>query len=161
MKNKGFTLIELLVVISIIGVLATTVLSSLGQARERASQVAALKAIKSIQDALEIYYLDNGSYPPGTNSGGDNFISLSSPTRAALEPYIYAEDFYESIDNQTWGGQLSYRASYDFRGFCPSIPNRPDQQTYTLFFISNDEGFSGADSRPFASRYIHCFVAPL
>ena len=66
-KKNGFTLIELLVVVAIIGILATVVLSSLSSARERARDAKRLADIKTIQNALEIYHLDNGSYPRSTN----------------------------------------------------------------------------------------------
>jgi general secretion pathway protein G len=62
-KSKGFTLIELLVVVAIIGVLATIVLSSLSEARARARDAKRLADIKTIQTALEVYNLDNGTYP--------------------------------------------------------------------------------------------------
>ena len=62
-KKNGFTLIELLVVVAIIGILATVVLSSLSSARESARDARRLSDIKTIQTALEIYHLENGSYP--------------------------------------------------------------------------------------------------
>jgi prepilin-type N-terminal cleavage/methylation domain-containing protein len=67
LKSKGFTLIELLVVVAIIGVLATIVLASLSDARARARDAKRLADIRTIQTALEVYHLDNGSYP-GTGS---------------------------------------------------------------------------------------------
>ena len=63
MKPKGFTLIELLVVVAIIGILATVVLASLDSARSRARDAKRLSDIRTIQTALEAYYLENGTYP--------------------------------------------------------------------------------------------------
>ena len=62
-KQKGFTLIELLVVVAIIGVLATIVLSSLSSARGRAKDVVIRGHFTQIRTALELYYIDNNSYP--------------------------------------------------------------------------------------------------
>lgn len=61
--NKGFTLIELLVVISIIGVLSTVVLGSLSDARSRAKDAKILAETRTLQNALELYIIDNGSIP--------------------------------------------------------------------------------------------------
>ena len=76
-KSKGFTLIELLVVVAIIGILATVVLTSLSSARSSARDAKRLADVKTIQTALELYNLDNGSYPT-TNWVGSHNSSWSS-----------------------------------------------------------------------------------
>jgi type II secretion system protein G len=69
-KQKGFTLIELLVVVAIIGVLASIVLSSLGEARGRARDARRLNDVRQIQTALEMYNIDNNRYPSPISANG-------------------------------------------------------------------------------------------
>lgn len=61
--KKGFTLIELLVVIAIISLLSAIVFSSLNTARAKARDAARKSAILQLANALEIYHVNNGSYP--------------------------------------------------------------------------------------------------
>jgi len=114
-KQKGFTLIELLVVISIIGLLSSIVLASLNVARQRAQIASAQQEGVQLQNALEIYYTDNGSYPPGVQ-GSPPFYR----DEAQLEPLIsqYISDsmptFTKGISGATlypmnYGGAGKYR----------------------------------------------------
>ncbi|WKZ25111.1 MAG: prepilin-type N-terminal cleavage/methylation domain-containing protein [Patescibacteria group bacterium] len=61
--SKAFTLIELLVVIAIIGVLSTLVIVALGNSRAGARDAKRLNDLRSMTNALELYYADHGSYP--------------------------------------------------------------------------------------------------
>jgi prepilin-type N-terminal cleavage/methylation domain-containing protein len=61
----GFTLVELLVVISVIFFLATVVLGSLQSAGSKGRDAKRISDLQSVAGALELYYQDNGSYPPG------------------------------------------------------------------------------------------------
>lgn len=64
-KKAGFTLIELLVVIAIIGVLASIVLASLNNARQKSRNARRVSDVKQLQLALELYFDGTGAgqYP--------------------------------------------------------------------------------------------------
>jgi len=65
MKNKrlGFTLIELLVVVSIIALLSTAGLIALRTAQRAGRDAKRISDMRSVQNALEIYFNRSGSYP--------------------------------------------------------------------------------------------------
>lgn len=63
--KKGFTLIELMIVISIIGLLSSIVLVALKDAKEKGQMTKAVSEMKSLQQAVELYKNQFGSYPGG------------------------------------------------------------------------------------------------
>ena len=71
-KRKGFTLIELLVVISIIGLLSSIVVTSLGTARAKARDAIRRADIDTISKALAVYRIDHGNYMGSGDGCGSN-----------------------------------------------------------------------------------------
>lgn len=62
-KSGGFTLIELLVVLVILGLLAGLILPKMMGRTEDARRQTAEIQIRSMENALALYYADNGMYP--------------------------------------------------------------------------------------------------
>ena len=62
-RYEAFTLLELMVVIVILGILAAFVVPRLAQRPEDARVTKAKVEISNLEQALELYYLDNGRYP--------------------------------------------------------------------------------------------------
>lgn len=97
-SSKGFTLIELLVVVAIIGILAATILVSLGAARGKAKLARAQSELSSMRAAAELYASDHGNSYTGvftdTDSGMANLIA--SITNAG-----YPEAF-KNVTDSAW-----------------------------------------------------------
>ena len=88
-KQKGFTLLEVMVVIVILGILASLVVPNLLGNKEKADQQKAVSDIVALENALDMYKLDNSVYPT-TEQGLEALITKpSSP-----EPRNYREDGY-------------------------------------------------------------------
>lgn len=110
-KNTyGFTLIELMIVISIIGVLASIILTNLNDAREKARVALAVQQIKEVQKALFFFYDDVGFDPPNC-SLNDCFVDPLNIDYGAVGwngPYIDLQRL-----KHPWGGDIGI-ASHDF-----------------------------------------------
>lgn len=86
--KKGFTLIELLVVISIIGILATLIISNVNEARVRARDVKRKGYLSQMRTALRLYYNDFQSYPIWTDPppNGRNFYACGTSGKLQCMP---------------------------------------------------------------------------
>ena len=78
--EQGFTLIELMIVIAIIGILAAVAIPQLTGVRGEANVSAVQSELKNLQTSLEMYYVQNSSYPGALTdmsdiSSGDDILS--------------------------------------------------------------------------------------
>jgi prepilin-type N-terminal cleavage/methylation domain-containing protein len=162
-KNRGFTLIELLVVVSIIGFLSSVVLGSLQSARGKGETAKTTTEMKSLQNALELYKNDRGSYPGqltllsnGNYTGGewvDDYDGYSYIDTALQElvtgryiskiphspryPNNYCADdgscFY-------YLGYMTYPASYTYNAWSIAYTcGRKPVENYMIYFYSNNQ----------------------
>lgn len=85
-KQKGFTIVELLIVIVVIGILAAITIVAYNGVQQRARDAERRSEMASVEKALQMYFIDNASYPtcsntvyvPGTASGSCHLSSIAS-----------------------------------------------------------------------------------
>ncbi|GAB7218976.1 type II secretion system major pseudopilin GspG [Vibrio comitans] len=109
-KQQGFTLLEVMVVVVILGILASFVVPNLLGNKEKADQQKAITDIVALENALDMYKLDNSVYPT-TDQGLDALVSR--PT-GSPEPRNYRNDGYiRRLPSDPWGNEYQYMSPGD------------------------------------------------
>ncbi|MDO6707478.1 type II secretion system major pseudopilin GspG [Photobacterium sp. 1_MG-2023] len=102
-QQRGFTLLEVMVVIVILGVLASLVVPNLLGNKEKADQQKVVTDIGALEQALDMYKLDNSIYP-NNEQGLDALVKAPSP-----EPRNYRNGGYiKRLPQDPWGNDYQY-----------------------------------------------------
>ncbi|CAH0524371.1 type II secretion system major pseudopilin GspG [Vibrio hippocampi] len=128
-KQAGFTLLEVMVVVVILGILASFVVPNLLGNKEKADQQKVITDIVALENALDMYKLDNSVYPT-TDQGLDALVTKPNNP----EPRNYRTDGYiRRLPQDPWG--------YDYQYLSPG-----DKGTIDIFSLGADgqEGGEGA-----------------
>lgn len=104
-NNRGFTLIEVMVVVVILGILAAIVVPRIMDRPEQARQVKAKQDILAIEEALNLYKLDNGVYP-STDQGINALVQL--PTIPPIPSHWRNGGYLKSVPKDPWGHEYQY-----------------------------------------------------
>lgn len=102
-KQKGFSLIEIMVVVVILGILISIVAPKLMSRPDEARKVKAKHDVLAIQNALDLYKLDNGFYPT-TDQGISALVDKpnTNPTPSNWKQYL------KSVPKDPWGREYLY-----------------------------------------------------
>jgi general secretion pathway protein G len=102
-KQNGFSLIEIMVVVVILGILASIVIPKILSRPDEARIVKAKQDLLVIQNALDLYKLDNGVYPT-TEQGLQALVEKPnvSPSLPDWQQYL------TSLPKDPWGHNYFY-----------------------------------------------------
>lgn len=104
-RQQGFTLLEIMVVIVILGLLVSIVAPNVLQNQDRAMVEKARADISVLEQALDMYKLDNHNFP-STDQGLDALVNKPS---SSPEPRNYRSDGYiKRLPQDPWGNAYQY-----------------------------------------------------
>jgi len=106
-RQSGFTLLEIMVVIFIIGLLVAIVAPNVLSNQDDAMQQKARADIATIEQALDMYRLDNYRYP--TTEQGLSALT-SPPTMEPLADNYRADGYVRRLPEDPWGNPYQYRS---------------------------------------------------
>lgn len=98
-QQKGFTLLEVMVVIVILGVIASMVVPNLMGNQEKAAKQKVVVDIQQLENALDLYKLDNGFYPT-TEQGLQALVT--QPTSEPMPRSFPDGGFIKRLQKDPW-----------------------------------------------------------
>lgn len=99
-RQRGFTLMELMVVIVILGILASLVVPNLMGNKDRADRQKAISDIAALENALDMYKLDNHRYPT-TEQGMEALVE--APALSPLAENYNPGGYIRRLPVDPWG----------------------------------------------------------
>jgi general secretion pathway protein G len=105
-RNRGFTLVEIMIVLAILVLLLAMVGPRLLKTQEKADQKITVTQIKNVEQALDMYKVDNRTYPT-TEEGLKALLEKPADEARGLNwagPYLSEE----SLPIDPWGNAYRY-----------------------------------------------------
>ncbi|MEX6502073.1 type II secretion system major pseudopilin GspG [Pseudomonas zhanjiangensis] len=106
-RQSGFTLIEIMVVVVILGILAALVVPQIMSRPDQAKLTVAKGDIKAVAAALDMYKLDNHSYP-STQQGLEALVQKPSGNPPAKN--WNRDGYLKRLPVDPWGNVYQYLA---------------------------------------------------
>ena len=103
-QQVGFTLIEIMVVVFILGLLVTLVAPRIIGRTDEARVTKAKADIKAIEEALNMFKLDNGFYP--SSAEGLAALVQGTPRAKRFNP----DGYLSKIPIDPWGNEYLYQS---------------------------------------------------
>ncbi len=129
-SSAGFTLIEIMGVVFILWLLVTMVAPKIMGRTDEAKRTKAAADLRAIQQALNLYKLDNGRYPT-TEQG---LLSLVTKPQVGIIPARWnPEGYIEKVQFDPWGNGYFYLSN-------------GDRYTLKSFGADGEEGGEGKDA---------------
>lgn len=102
-RKTGFTLIELLIVIAVISILIGIALPRFRGMREEALIAQAKGELRTLQTAVESYYIHNNSYPATFPTDLESAVPNISGLNAPTDPFDIGDEYgYATSNNGTY-----------------------------------------------------------
>ncbi|MGM0593464.1 MAG: type II secretion system major pseudopilin GspG [Pseudomonadota bacterium] len=103
--QRGFTLIEVMVVVVILGILAAVIVPKIMDNPDKARIVKARSDVQALKSALDLYKLDNFSYP-STDQGLEALVEKPSGSPEARN--WKQGGYLDGLPKDPWGNPYQY-----------------------------------------------------
>lgn len=125
-SRRGFTIVELLIVIVVVAILAAITSVAYNGVQARARDAVRIQKLTAITKAIEMYYVDNGRYPPIQDGNGvesscgsqtENWGHCDRTKELAdyLAPYMVIDP--TSLSSATQGTYVYYYHGFSFDNY--------------------------------------------